>query len=113
MNKPRSNLPGLPGVYFFKDSKKKVIYIGKAKNIKNRINSYFASNLAPKTARMVSGAMEVTYLIVNSEFEALLLEAKLVKKYNPKWNIQLKDDKSPLYIGITQEDLPPVLFPLI
>ncbi|KKQ95391.1 MAG: Excinuclease ABC C subunit domain protein [Candidatus Woesebacteria bacterium GW2011_GWB1_43_14] len=106
MNKPRSNLPGLPGVYFFKDSKKKVIYIGKAKNIKNRINSYFASNLAPKTARMVSGAMEVTYLIVNSEFEALLLEAKLVKKYNPKWNIQLKDDKSPLYIGITQEDLP-------
>lgn len=102
-------LPNLAGVYIFRDEQKNVIYVGKAKNLKNRVRSYFAGGLDPKTAKMVNLARHVNYITVDSEFEALLLEAKLVKKFQPKYNVQLKDDKSPLYIGITSEDLPRVV----
>lgn len=101
--------PDIPGVYIFRDDKRKVIYVGKAKNLRNRVRSYFSGGLAPKTARMVSVAKYLNYITVSSEFEALLLEAKLVKKFHPRYNIQLRDDKSPLYIGITKEDLPRVV----
>src|SRR5216684_4187935 len=104
-----SKIPLNPGVYEFKNNTGKIIYIGKAKNLKNRLNSYFLTNLLPKTAQMVNTASSVSYTIVNSEFEALLLEANLIKKYKPKYNIALKDDKSPLYIGITKDKCPRII----
>ncbi len=108
MQKPK-NLPPDPGIYQFKDASGVIIYVGKAKNLKNRLNSYFLSTLLPKTAQMVSIAKSVSYIRVNSEFEALLLEANLIKKYKPKYNIALKDDKSPLYIGITKDTYPRIV----
>src|SRR5260221_13293277 len=108
MIKPK-NLPENPGIYQFKDESKKVIYVGKAKNLKNRLGSYFSNQLLPKTAQMISNAKSVDYMIVASEFEALLLEANLIKRYKPKYNIALKDDKSPLYIGITKDKYPRVI----
>ena len=108
MQKPK-NIPSDPGVYLFKDSSGVVIYVGKAKNLKNRVTSYFLTNLLPKTAQMVATAASVSFIKVTSEFEALLLEANLIKKYKPKYNIALKDDKSPLYIGITKDLYPRIL----
>lgn len=108
MQKPEK-IPENPGVYQFKNKEGAVIYVGKAKNLKNRLGSYFLTNLLPKTAQMVATATSVSYIIVNSEFEALLLEANLIKKYRPKYNIALKDDKSPLYIGITKDKYPRIV----
>lgn len=104
-----STLPETPGVYQYRDKNGHILYIGKAKNLKNRIRSYTASNLLLKTAKMVSEAVTLTYIEVQSEFEALLLEANLVRSHMPLYNIELKDDKSPLYIGITKEEYPRVL----
>lgn len=103
------NLPETPGVYQFKDAKGSILYIGKAKNLKSRVRSYTAIRLHPKTARMVQDAQTLTYIEVESEFEALLLEARLVRDTMPLFNIELKDDKSPLYIGITKEEYPRLL----
>lgn len=101
-------LPEVPGVYtFWKDNTP--IYIGKSVNIKSRINSYLDLNLSPKTAQMVSEADQVTFIEVTSDLESLLLEADQVKKYKPKYNILLKDDKHALYIVITKEEFPRVL----
>lgn len=108
MQKPK-NIPVDPGVYQFKDSQGVIIYIGKAKNLKNRVSSYFLGNLMPKTASMVANAQSVSFIKVRNEFEALLLEANLVKKYKPKYNIELKDDKSPMYIGITKDEFPRII----
>lgn len=108
MEKPK-NIPLDPGVYQFKDSSGKVIYVGKAKNLKNRVSSYFLTNLLPKTSQMIANAESVSFIKVSSEFEALLLEANLIKKYNPKYNSALKDDKSPLYIGITKDIYPRII----
>ncbi|HWA51874.1 MAG TPA: GIY-YIG nuclease family protein [Patescibacteria group bacterium] len=107
MQKPK-NIPENPGVYQFK-SNGQIIYVGKAKNLKNRLGSYFSNDLLPKTRQMVATADSVSWIIVDSELEALLLEANLVKKYQPKYNIELKDDKSPLYIGITKEKYPRIV----
>jgi excinuclease ABC subunit C len=101
--------PQTPGVYIFRDPKGKPIYIGKAKNLKNRLTSYIAVSMGPKTYAMVHEATNLSMIQVNSEIEALLLESNLVKKYLPKYNIELKDDKSPLYIAITKEPYPRVL----
>jgi excinuclease ABC subunit C len=95
-----SNLPTDPGVYRFFDKDDKVIYVGKAKNLKNRINSYFGSNLQIKTRRMVMTAVRVDWTIVNSELEALQLEFTWIKQFNPDFNIQFKDDKSYPYLAI-------------
>lgn len=95
-----SNLPSDPGVYRFFDKDEKVIYVGKAKNLKNRINSYFGSNLQIKTRRMVKTAVRVDWTIVNSELEALQLEFTWIKQFNPDFNIQFKDDKSYPYLAI-------------
>lgn len=103
------DIPETPGIYQFKDKDGEIIYIGKAKNLKNRVASYFSNNLLPKTAQMVSTATDITFIKVMSEFEALLLEANLIKKYKPKYNIALKDDKSPLYIGITKDTYPRII----
>lgn len=102
-------IPLSPGVYLFKNINKNVVYVGKAKALKNRLSSYWALSLTQKTSLMMSEAYWVSYITVGSEFEALLLESSLVKKHRPKYNIELKDDKSPLYIGITNEPYPRVL----
>lgn len=97
------------GVYIFWESNKKPIYIGKSTNLKKRIQSYFSSNLAPKTSQMISEAKHISTIRVTSELEALLLEAKLVNKFKTKYNSQLKDDKHPLYIKVTNEKYPQIL----
>ena len=101
-------VPTDPGVYFFK-IEKKPIYIGKALNLKRRVGSYFDLHLEPKTQKMISEANDFSYIVVNSEFEALLLEAKLIRENKPKYNFVLKDDKHPLYITITKEEFPRVI----
>ena len=105
-----SNLPTDPGVYRFFDKDEKVIYVGKAKNIKNRLNSYFGSNLQIKTRRMVNTAVRVDWTIVNSEVEALQLEFTWIKQYNPDFNVQFKDDKSYPYLAIDLNSEFPRLF---
>ena len=105
-----SNLPTDPGVYRFFDKDDKVIYVGKAKNLKNRINSYFGSNLQIKTRRMVTTAVRVDWTIVNSELEALQLEFTWIKQFNPDFNVQFKDDKSYPYLAIDLDADFPRLF---
>lgn len=102
-------MPQIPGVYIFLDDKGSKLYIGKAKNLKNRVYSYFSNKLYQKTANMVAQARQIAYIPVDSEFEALLLEAKLVRKHKPKYNSELRDDKSPLYIAITDEFYPRII----
>ena len=89
-----SGIPTDPGVYRFFDENEKVIYVGKAKNLKNRLNSYFGSNLATKTYRMVHTAVRVDWTIVNTEVEALQLEYTWIKSYNPHFNIQFKQNET-------------------
>lgn len=102
-----SNIPTDPGVYRFFDAENRVIYVGKAKNLRNRLNSYFQSNLQEKTYRMVHTAVKVDWTIVKSEIEALQLEFTWIKKENPKFNVQFRDDKSYPYLGISlSEDFP-------
>lgn len=101
-------LPEDAGVYlYFKG--KSVIYVGKAINLRKRVASYFRINLENKTRKMISEAERISYIKVRSELEALLLEAKLIRKYLPKYNIVAKDDKHPLYILITKEIYPRIL----
>ncbi len=102
-----NNLPKIPGVYFFKDTKGKTIYIGKAKSLKNRVKSYFTLDIpqGSKTAALVRQIADLEFIEVASELEALILEAELIKEHKPKYNIQLKDDKSSLYIVIRNERL--------
>ena len=101
-------LPETPGVYvFFQNSTP--IYIGKAINLKRRVSSYFDLNLEHKTKRMVSESNFISFIKVSSEFEALLLEARLIRKYMPHYNIAAKDDKHPLYITITKDVFPRVI----
>ncbi len=104
------NLTTQPGVYIFKDTAGKVIYVGKAKNIRNRVRSYFqdARNLDTKTQVMVGKIADVEVIIVDSEVEALILEANLIKKHKPRYNVSLRDDKSYPYIRITNELFPRV-----
>jgi excinuclease ABC subunit C len=105
-----SNLPTQPGVYRFFDGNDKVIYVGKAKNIKNRLNSYFGSNLQTKTRRMVHTAVRVDWTLVNTEVEALQLEFTWIKQYNPDFNVQFKDDKSYPFLAIDLNAEYPRLF---
>jgi len=101
-------LPNEPGVYRFKNKTGKLIYVGKAKDLKKRVVSYFnrSSQANRKTIRMVAEIAEVVFTIVNSEFDALLLENNLIKENQPKYNILLKDDKSFPYIVILNERFP-------
>ena len=111
MNDPQSyrpkNIPTDPGVYRFFDKDDRVIYVGKAKNLKNRLNSYFGSNLATKTYRMVHTASRVDWTVVDTEVEALQLEYTWIKSENPHFNVQFKDDKSYPYVAISlNEEFP-------
>jgi excinuclease ABC subunit C len=105
-----TNLPTDPGVYRFFDGADKVIYVGKAKNIKNRLNSYFGNNLQTKTRRMVHTAVRVDWTLVKTEVEALQLEFTWIKQYNPDFNVQFKDDKSYPYLAIDIKSKFPRLF---
>ena len=107
--RPRE-IPEEPGVYRFYNKSEKVIYVGKAKNLKNRLSSYFQSNLAQKTYRMVHEAVRVDWTIVNTELEALALEFSWIKQYHPTYNVQFKDDKSYPYLAISLEDEFPRIF---
>jgi excinuclease ABC subunit C len=105
-----SNIPTDPGVYRFYDKNDRVIYVGKAKNLKNRLNSYFGSNLATKTNRMVHTAVRVDWTIVGSEIEALALEFTWIKSENPQFNVQFKDDKTYPYLAVSLSEKYPRLF---
>jgi len=104
-----SAMPGAPGVYQFVDVDGKVIYVGKAKNLKNRVSSYFHSNLSSgKVRTLVSKINDLVYFQVNTEQDALLLENSLIKQHQPKYNILLKDDKTYPSIVIKKENFPRV-----
>jgi excinuclease ABC subunit C len=105
-----SNIPEHPGVYRFFNKADKVIYVGKAKNLKNRLSNYFQANLATKTNRMVHEAVRVDWTIVKTELEALALEFSWIKQYQPKYNVQFKDDKSYPYLAISLNDEYPMIF---
>ena len=103
-------IPEEPGVYRFFNQDEKVIYVGKAKNLKNRLGSYFQSNLAHKTYRMVHEAIRVDWTVVDTELEALALEFSWIKQYHPTYNVQFKDDKSYPYLAISMQDEFPRIF---
>ncbi|MCL6099432.1 MAG: excinuclease ABC subunit UvrC [Bacteroidetes bacterium] len=104
-----NNLPLLPGIYQFLNEKGKVIYVGKAKNLRNRVRSYFQKNIeSPKTAALVSKVADLQLIITDSEIEALVLENNLIKDLKPRYNINLKDDKTFPYIRITNEPFPQI-----
>lgn len=104
-----TNLPSKPGCYLYFDSNKKIIYIGKAKNLKKRVSNYFQKDLAdhdPKTASLVQQIVSMDFIITDTEVEALLLESRLIKQYKPKYNIDLKNNERYAYIKITNESTP-------
>lgn len=102
------SLPNNPGCYLMKDKEGTVIYVGKAKNLKKRVSSYFLPNRNAKTAALVEKIYKIDYIITGNEYEALVLENNLIKQYNPHYNILLKDGKSYPVIRITKEDFPRV-----
>lgn len=104
-----SLVPNLPGCYLMKNKNGVVIYVGKAKKLKNRLSSYFRGTHTGKTAKLVSEIVDFEYIVVGSETESLILEINLIKKYDPKYNILLRDDKSYPYIELTSEDVPRLL----
>ena len=105
-----STMPNLPGVYQFFNNAKKIIYIGKAKNLKKRVSSYFQKNLgSQKTKNLVKNIVDIKHVVVTTESDALLLENSLIKKYQPKYNILLRDDKTYPWIVIKNEAFPRVV----
>ncbi|MDY5930530.1 MAG: excinuclease ABC subunit UvrC [Candidatus Ornithospirochaeta sp.] len=101
-------MPENPGVYLMKNSAGTIIYVGKAKNLRRRVNSYFLPNRNAKTAALVDKIADIDFVITGNEYEALVLENNLIKKHNPHYNILLKDGKSYPVIRITNEDFPRV-----
>ena len=99
-------VPNLPGSYQMKNKDGIIIYVGKAKNLKNRLKSYFTGTVTGKTRLLVNDIATFEYIVTNSELESLILEITLIKKYNPKYNILLKDDKSYPYIELSNEKYP-------
>jgi excinuclease ABC subunit C len=104
-----AGLPSKPGVYIMRDAENRVIYVGKAVVLRNRVRSYFqdAADHPPKTQRLVAEVADLEWIVTNSELEALVLECELIKRYQPRYNIRLKDDKRYPYIKVTlYEDFP-------
>ncbi len=97
------HLPDKPGVYLMKDDQGRIIYVGKAVVLHNRVRSYFQSsrNHSPKVQAMVARIADLEYIVTGSEIEALILECNLIKKHRPKYNISLRDDKTYPYIKVT------------
>jgi excinuclease ABC subunit C len=103
-------LPSGPGVYLHKDADGKVLYLGKAKNLRSRVRQYFqkSRSVDPRIERMLSKATDLEVIVTDSEVEALILEANMIKRLKPRYNVNLKDDKSYPYIVITNEPYPRV-----
>lgn len=100
-------IPQQPGVYLYKDEKEEIIYVGKAKNLKKRVSSYFLNKYqSPKTSVLVNKIKSAEFIVVDNEVEALLLENRLIKKHSPKYNISLKDGKTYAYLLLTDEEYP-------
>lgn len=102
-------LPLVPGVYMMRDASDNILYVGKAKSLKNRVKSYFRGDLDPKTRALMRQFHHLEYIVTDTEKEALILESNLIKKHMPRYNIRLKDDKRYPYIKITSEQFPRVL----
>ena len=99
-NKLKS-LPSAPGVYFHKNKKGEIIYVGKAAVLKNRVRQYFQNTEKdPKTTALVAEIYDTDWLVVDTEMDALFLESEMIKRYKPKWNILLRDDKTVSYVRI-------------
>ena len=103
------NIPSNPGIYLMKDSHEKIIYIGKAKNLKNRIRSYFLKNQNHKTQKLVENISDIEFVLTDNESEAFLLESNMIKKHRPKFNIELKDQQRYTYLRISDEKYPRLL----
>ncbi|WP_163327838.1 excinuclease ABC subunit UvrC [Desulfurobacterium thermolithotrophum] len=109
MREKLQTVPDAPGVYFFKDKSGKVIYVGKAKSLKNRLSTHInCTNPNEKSYKITKNAVDFDYIVVKNEKEALTLEAELIKKYLSKFNVLLKDDKSYPYLVLTDEEFPTV-----
>ncbi|MBC8180414.1 excinuclease ABC subunit C [candidate division KSB1 bacterium] len=108
LNEKLKTISKSPGVYLFKDKNKKVIYVGKARILRNRVRSYFQSSKIgdAKTQRLISKIIDFETIVTDSEMEALILEANMIKEYKPRYNVNLKDDKSFPYIRVTYEKFP-------
>lgn len=103
-------LPNQPGCYLMKDRQGDgIIYVGKAKILRNRVRSYFTGSHDAKTQRLVSEIVDFEYIVTSSNIEALILEMNLIKKHDPKYNVMLKDDKTYPYLKITNEKHPRLL----
>ena len=102
-------IPTDPGIYLMKDSEGKIIYIGKAKNLKNRVRSYFLKNQNYKTQKLVENISEIEFVMTDNESEAFLLESNMIKKYRPRFNIELKDQQRYTYLRISDEKYPRLL----
>ena len=100
---PAGSIPDSPGSYQFKDPEGRVIYVGKARSLRQRLSNYFQDprHLAPRTASMVAAAETVEWIQVRNEVEALMLEFSLIKQHRPRFNIRLRDDKSYPYLAVT------------
>ena len=103
-------IPKQPGCYQYLDKNNEIIYVGKAKNLYNRVNSYFVGKQNNKTTKLVSQIYDIQYIITSSEIEAFILEINLIKKYDPKYNILLTDDKTYPYIVLTKEKNPKLIY---
>jgi len=98
------SIPTKPGVYVFRDRDDRPIYVGKAKSLRSRLSNYFAADLHPRTAAMVTAATEVEWIVTDNEVEALHLEVNLIKQYRPRYNVRYRDDKSYPYLAITLDE---------
>jgi excinuclease ABC subunit C len=103
------SIPTDPGIYLMKDSDKKIIYIGKAKNLKNRVRTYFNKNQNYKTQKLVENISDIEFILTDNESEAFLLESNMIKKYRPRFNIELKDQQRYTYLRISDEKYPRLL----
>jgi len=102
-------IPTNPGIYLMKDSDQKIIYIGKAKNLKNRVKSYFLKNQNYKTRKLMENISDIEFILTDNESEAFLLESNMIKKYRPRFNIELKDQQRYTYLRISAEKFPRLL----
>lgn len=102
-------IPQSPGIYMMRDSEKKIIYIGKAKNLRNRVRSYFLKNQNYKTQKLVKNIADIEFVLTDNESEAFLLESNMIKKHRPRFNIELKDQQRYTYLRISDEKYPRLL----